>query len=164
MKRNSKILDLGCGTGRAALYLASKGHRVTAMDIAETGIEKLNNYAKAANLKIQTFVGDMGKYKIKEDYDAIISLFALHFLPKRKVYRLVKNMQEKTKKGGYNFIGIFRKGEGNHNRYQFENGELSSMYHDWRIDRYSEFSKEEKHGKNGKLHTHAISSLIAMKK
>jgi tellurite methyltransferase len=163
LKRKSKILDLGCGTGRVALYLSKKGHNVTAMDISETGIAKLENYAKKENLKIKTLVADLGHYKIKEEYEAIVAAFSIHFLPKRKVYTLIKNMKDKTKKNGYNFIGVFRKGKGNTNKYIFDNGELSKMYSDWKITSYKEFSREEKHGKYGKLHSHEISSLISQK-
>jgi tellurite methyltransferase len=163
LKRNSKILDLGCGTGRAALFLSKKGHRVTAVDISETAISKLDNYAKKGKLKIKTSVGDLEKYKIKESYDVIIGLFSIHFLRKIKAYNLVKQIKDKTKKNGYNFIAVFRKGHGNKNGYYFENGELSKMYSGWNITSYKEFSKEEKHGENGKLHTHHIASLISQK-
>jgi len=163
LKRKSKVLDLGCGTGRVALYLSKKGHIITAMDISETGISKLESYAKKENLKIKTLVADLDIYRIKEKYDAIVAAFSIHFLSKSKVYRLIKNIKDKTKKNGYNFIGVFRKGKGNTNRYKFDNGELSKMYSDWKIISYKEFSKEEKHGKNGKLHSHEISNLISQK-
>jgi len=164
LKRNSKILDLGCGTGGATLYLAKRGHKVTAIDISETGVSKLNHYAKKQKLKIKTLVSDMEDYKIKEKYDAIIALFSIHFLPKNKAYRLIKNMKNKTKQNGFNFIGVFRKGKENKNKYKFDNGELSKIYSDWKITSYKEFSKDEKHGINGKLHTHDISSLISQNK
>jgi len=167
LKRNSKILDLGCGTGRVALYLAKKGHNVTAMDISETAISRLDDFAKKEKLKVKTSVADLETYKIKEKYDAIVAAFSIHFLPKPKLYRLLKNIKEKTKEGGYNFIGVFRKNHGKKKKessmYYFDNGELSKAYTDWEITSYEEFSREERHGK-GEPHTHRISNLIAQKK
>ena len=40
-----KVLDLGCGDGRNSLYAARLGYDVTAVDISEAGISKLNSLA-----------------------------------------------------------------------------------------------------------------------
>ena len=132
---------------------------------------KMDNASKLINIisdlmekqeRLLHHIGDLEDYKITEDYDVICALFSIHFLPKMKVYKLIKNMQEKTRKNGYNFVGVFRKGKGNNNKYQFSNGELSSMYSDWKIINYNEFSKSERHGK-GPIHSHEISNLITQK-
>lgn len=166
LKRNSKILDLGCGEGRDAIYLAKKGHRVTAMDISETAIERLNKISKDKKLKIKAEVGDLETYKIKEDYDVVIALASMHFLSKKKIYSLIKEIKKRTKEGGFNLIIVFRKGdssEGQFKMYYFDNGELSKLYSDWEIISYREFRKKDQHGKKGKIHYHRNANLFAKK-
>ncbi len=53
------ILDLGCGPGRHALYLAEQGFAVQAMDASTTAMELLDEVAAERNLKISTSVGEM---------------------------------------------------------------------------------------------------------
>ena len=97
----------------------------------------------------------------------IIALASIHFLPKNKVYSLIKDMKERTKKRGFNFVIVFRKGDPAGGEFEiclFENGELSKLYSDWEIISYREFLKEDKHGEKGKLHYHRNANLIAQKK
>ena len=42
LKKDAKILDVGCGDGRHALYLASLGFQVDAFDLSKNAIEKIN--------------------------------------------------------------------------------------------------------------------------
>jgi tellurite methyltransferase len=41
---HAKVLDLGCGEGRNALFLAEHGCEVTAVDISVSGIQKLHHW------------------------------------------------------------------------------------------------------------------------
>ena len=41
LPQRAKVLDLGCGEGRNALFLASHGCFVTAVDHSRAGIEKM---------------------------------------------------------------------------------------------------------------------------
>jgi len=164
-KRKSKILDLGCGEGKDALFLAKKEHKVTAIDISESAINKLNERAKEEKLKIKTEIMDLSNYKIKENYDVMIALASIHFIrEKKELYNLIKNIKSKTKKKGYNVITVFRKGDSSQKKfgmYYFNNGELSKLYSDWEIISYREFLKKDKHGKKGKIHYHKNANLIA---
>lgn len=47
---NSTILEFGCGNGRDALYFASRGNHVVAMDLSEHGIEACSAAAKDQSL------------------------------------------------------------------------------------------------------------------
>jgi SAM-dependent methyltransferase len=55
------VLEIGCGTGTNALFLASKGFDVTAFDLAPLAIEKAKARAQQAGAKIRFFVGDAVK-------------------------------------------------------------------------------------------------------
>ena len=46
-----RILDLGCGTGRHAVYLAKNGFEVYGMDIAKTGIKIAKEWLKKEKAK-----------------------------------------------------------------------------------------------------------------
>jgi tellurite methyltransferase len=52
-------IDLACGAGRNALYLAERGWIVTAIDGSEKAIELLKKRSGARGLKIQTEVADL---------------------------------------------------------------------------------------------------------
>jgi tellurite methyltransferase len=40
-----KLLDLGCGEGRNAVYFAKHGFEVLGVDLSEAGLEKTRRYA-----------------------------------------------------------------------------------------------------------------------
>lgn len=73
LPHGAKVLDLGCGEGRNALFLAQNGLDVTAVDISEAGIAKLHDIADQKRLLVETEVQDMRAYVFKDTYDLIVA-------------------------------------------------------------------------------------------
>jgi len=68
IKPKSRILDLGCGSGRFSIGAAKKGFDVTGVDITPEAIDACRKRAKKENLdNAQFFVGDMSKLDFKND-------------------------------------------------------------------------------------------------
>lgn len=54
----SDVADLGCGTGSLAVLAAEQGHRVTGVDFADAMIERAQEKAYDAGVKVRFVVGD----------------------------------------------------------------------------------------------------------
>ena len=54
-----KLLDLGTGLGRHAVYFSKQGFNVSAMDVSDYAIQHLKNWALKEKLLINAEVGDM---------------------------------------------------------------------------------------------------------
>jgi 2-polyprenyl-3-methyl-5-hydroxy-6-metoxy-1,4-benzoquinol methylase len=66
-----KVLDVGCGEGKDAVYMAQKGCEVTAFDITKSGIRKTKKLAKTKGVKINAFVADINDFQIDDEFDVI---------------------------------------------------------------------------------------------
>jgi len=75
------VLCLGEGEGRNAVFLAGRGHAVTAVDQSATGLAKARRLAAERGLTLETTVADLADYRIQPDtWAAIVSIF-LHLPP-----------------------------------------------------------------------------------
>jgi SAM-dependent methyltransferase len=57
--RPCRSVDLGCGSGANAVFLAQHGFRVTAVDLASSAIARARQRAQAANVAIDFVVDDL---------------------------------------------------------------------------------------------------------
>lgn len=57
IEAGSRILEVGCGTGRTACHLAKLGHRVTAVDIRSDMLDKAKHRAKLEGTKVDFVQG-----------------------------------------------------------------------------------------------------------
>ncbi|MBO1923566.1 class I SAM-dependent methyltransferase [Thiomicrorhabdus sp. 6S3-12] len=71
-----KILCLGEGEGRNAVFLAEQGFDVTAVDASEIGLQKALALAESRGVRISTQVADLANYDLGTNrWDGIISIF-----------------------------------------------------------------------------------------
>jgi SAM-dependent methyltransferase len=70
-----EALDLACGLGRHALWLASRNWRVSGVDLSDVAIGKLSQAALELNVKLDLFVGDAAEYKLEPTRLDLIVLF-----------------------------------------------------------------------------------------
>ncbi len=54
-----RTIDLGCGTGENAIYLAQRGFDVTGVDYAEAAIDKARVRAKDSGVQVNFIVDDL---------------------------------------------------------------------------------------------------------
>jgi len=86
-----KVLSLGEGEGRNAVYLAGLGYRVTAIDASSVGAEKTLRLAAERSVSVEALVADLTSYQIEpEAWNGIISIFCHMPAPLReRVHRAV---------------------------------------------------------------------------
>lgn len=59
-----KVVEIGCGTGTDAIWLAAQGFHVTAVDVSEIAIDIAQNDARKANINCRFEVNDFMKDEI----------------------------------------------------------------------------------------------------
>jgi len=109
-RKIKKILDLGCGTGRHAVYLAQRKFDVYGIDIAQEGIKIAKKWLRENGLSASLKVGDIYKKLPYKDnfFDGIISTNTLHHAKIEQIRKLIKEMERILKPGGLIFITVRR--------------------------------------------------------
>jgi SAM-dependent methyltransferase len=81
-RRNELILDVGCGTGNAALIAASSGARVIGVDPSSRLLDFARTSVMDAGLDLQFVLGDAASLPVPGGcVDAIVSSFGVIFAP-----------------------------------------------------------------------------------
>ncbi|MCY4653771.1 MAG: methyltransferase domain-containing protein [Dehalococcoidia bacterium] len=93
-----RALDLGCGSGGNAVWLAERGWQVTGVDFSEVAIEKARTRAADKQVEVEFVVSDATAYRPDGLYDLITS-FYIHLWPEQRA-RMLANAAEALAPGG----------------------------------------------------------------
>ncbi|WP_127717761.1 bifunctional 2-polyprenyl-6-hydroxyphenol methylase/3-demethylubiquinol 3-O-methyltransferase UbiG [Halobacteriovorax sp. HLS] len=135
----AKVLDVGMGEGRNAVFLARKGYNITGVDISAVAVRKARKLANEYGIRINTVVSSMEDFNSEgELYDAILVFYYVD-------RKLNKKLVEWLKPGGILIYESHTKRQktiaGNEkyeDKYLLREGELLTMFPDLRILNYEE--------------------------
>ena len=153
-----RALDIACGVGRYAIFLAEHGWQVTAVDSSGVGIEILQTRALKAGLTVEAHVADLesSEFQIERaTYDLVCVFYYLQ-------RDLFSPMRAGVKPGGV-VVAAIHLNDGKQDAkpanpaFLLERGELKQLFADWQITYYREGESDE----GG--HHHDTAYLIARK-
>ncbi len=72
-----RALDLACGEGRNAIWLAERGWEVTGVDFSTVGLEKARQLADARGVRARWVVADLLDYRPEREAFALVIIFYL---------------------------------------------------------------------------------------
>lgn len=153
-----KVLDLACGTGRHAIFLAEKGWDVTAVDNSRAGIEIARQRAAEKDVAVDFRAADLEKEEFaieKNAFDLICDFYYLQL-------DLFPKMKGGVKIGGIivSTIHIFGEGEEAGN-FLLKEGELRGFFRDFEILHYHETTLTDK---DAGEHHRRTAEIIAARK
>ena len=93
----NKLLELGCGNGRDALFFASKGIQAVAIDQVVEEMEFLNSL-KRSNVKF--VAGDFSELGVYSNFDYVYSRFTFHSIDMTSENRVLSTLSDVLNSNG----------------------------------------------------------------
>jgi tellurite methyltransferase len=161
-----RLLDLGCGEGRDAVYFAQHGFDVVGLDLSLPGLEKARRYAAEVGVHLKTIQASIVSYQLDDAYDVVFSTGTLQYLPPTVRAERFQNYKEHTTPQGINVLSVFVEKpfipsapDAEATAYPYRSGELMGYYWDWEFL----FCTEQIFDcmSSGIPHMHAMSRIIA---
>ena len=95
-----RALDLGCGQGINAVYLAQQGFSVVAVDFVPAALASARTRAERAGVEVDLREGDVVEYQAPSAFDVVLDSGCLHHLPRGKVGAYRTRLDEWLAPGG----------------------------------------------------------------
>ena len=94
-----RALELGCGSGINAIYLAQQGFDVTALDVAPTALRQAEQFAEEAGVRIRWVLADAAAPPEMEPFDFIFDRGCYHHVRHQDAAGYVQALRRLTRPG-----------------------------------------------------------------
>jgi ubiquinone/menaquinone biosynthesis C-methylase UbiE len=131
------VLDVGCGTGENALYLAAHNHEVWGTDFTPTAIKKAEEKAAQRNLHVTFLVLNVLElHTLGREFDTVIDSGLFHALSDEDRPVFVSNLAAVIHRGGTYFMLCFSELEpGSYGPRRITQAEIRDSFLDgWHIN------------------------------
>lgn len=136
-----RALDLACGTGRHAVFLAENGWQVTAVDNSRVGIEVARERAAAKSVRVDFRLADLEASEFEIETAAYDLICDFYYLQRE----LFAAMKAGLKAGGIIVSTVHIYGENEpEGRFLLREGELKDFFEGFEILHYHETSATDR--------------------
>jgi SAM-dependent methyltransferase len=111
LNKRARVLDVCCGVGRHAVELASKGYRVTGVDVMEKYIKVAAVRARRRNVKLTLETCDMRNLSYRREFDAAICMWTSfgYFERERDHIKSLRAIHRSLRPGGKFVIDLINR-------------------------------------------------------
>ncbi len=95
----AKALDVACGEGRNAVWLAEQGWHVTGIDFSQVGLDKARQIAAARGVEVDFQRADVAEHALESGYYDLVAVLYLHTSAEERK-RWLANVVDAVKPGG----------------------------------------------------------------
>lgn len=108
LPENGKVLDIGIGEGRNALFFAKLGFEVEGIDLSQTAVQRCKELSKKFGVQIKASVNNILSFDISsEKYDLIILSNVLNFFTPDEISKIINKVNTGLRKNGFIYISAF---------------------------------------------------------
>ncbi len=105
---DGRVLDLGVGEGRNALFLAKAGYEVEGYDVSQTAVDRCMEMAQKEGLSVMAQASDLREVDIPQGrYSLVLASWVLHLLKKTEAVQVISKIKNGLISDGIVYMTVF---------------------------------------------------------